>query len=71
MKFDKLLLISFVAPFMVFMSTLGLIFGQNNKKIFYIPIGLIGIFIILEKDVSRKLKRRNIIDKIRNYQKVK
>ena len=71
MKIDKVFILSFVAPIMILISTVGLIFRQDNKKIFYLPIGLMGIFLILEKDVTRKLSRRNILRKIKSYQKSK
>jgi len=71
MKIDKVFILSFVAPIMILISTIGLIFRQDNKKIFYLPIGLMGICLILEKDVSRKLSRRNIFKKIKSYQKIK
>ncbi len=69
MKINKGFILSFVAPFMIFISTLGLLFRDNNKKIFYLPIGLMGILILLEKDVKRKLDRKNILKKIKSYQK--
>jgi len=71
MKLYKAFIFSFVAPIMILISTFGLIFRQDNKKIFYLPIGLMGICLILEKDVSRKLNRRNIFKKIKSYQKIK
>ena len=71
MKINKRLILSFVAPFMIFISVLGLILKDNSRKIFYLPIGLMGISIILEKDVRRRLNRKNILDKISSYQKVK
>ena len=71
MKINKGFILSFVAPFMILMSFIGLIFRENNNKIFYFPIGLMGISIILEKNVRRKLYRRNILKKIKFYQKVK
>ena len=71
MKVNKGFILSFVAPFMIFISTLGLVFKENDKKIFYLPIGLMGILIILEKDVRRKLNRKNILKKIKAYQKNK
>jgi len=48
-----------------------LILRDNTKKIFYLPIGLMGISIILEKDVKRRLDRKYILKKIKSYQKVK
>ena len=71
MKIDKRFILSFVTLFMILISVIGLIFRDNNKKIFYLPIGLMGISIILEKDVRRRLERKNILNKIRSYQKVK
>ena len=71
MKLDKVFFLSFVAPLMILISAVGLMFRGSTKKIFYIPIGLMGISIILEKDVRRKLHRKNILRKIRSYQKAK
>jgi len=71
MKINKRFVLSFVAPFMILISTVGLILRENTKKIFYFPIGLMGISIILEKDLKRRLNRKNIFKKIKSYQKVK
>ena len=71
MKSNQGFILSFVAPFMILISAIGLILRDNTWKIFYLPIGLMGISIILEKDVRRKLDRKNILKKIKSYQKVK
>ena len=71
MKINKRFILSCLAPFMIFISTLGLILRANKRKIFYLPVGLMGIVIILEKNVKRKLNRKNILKKIKSYQKVK
>ena len=71
MKINKGLILSFVAPFMILISGIGLIFRDSTKKIHYLPIGLMGISIIFEKNVRRKLDRRNIFKKIKSYKKVK
>ena len=71
MNINKGLILSFVAPFMLLISAMGLIIRENPKKIFYLPIGLVGLSIILEKDLRRKLDRKNILEKIKSYQKVK
>ena len=71
MKINKRFILSFVAPFMILISAIGLTFRDNSKKIFYLPIGLMGIAIILERGVSRQLDRKNILKKIKSYQKVK
>ena len=71
MKINKRFILSFVAPFMIFISSIGLIFRDNKRKIVYLPVGVMGISIILEKDVRRRLDRKKILEKIKSYQKVK
>ena len=71
MKINKRFVLSLVAPFMILISAVGMILRENTKKIFYFPIGLMGISIILEKDLRRRLDRKNILNKIKSYQKVK
>ena len=71
MKTNQRFILSFVAPFMILISSIGLIFRENSKKIFYLPIGLMGIVIILERGISRQLDRKNILKKIKSYQKAK
>ena len=71
MKISKKIILSFVAPFMIFISTIGMILRENTRKIFYLPIGLMGISIILEKDIRRRFERKKILKKIKSYQKSK
>ena len=71
MKINKKFILSFVAPFMILISSIGLISRDNSRKIFYLPIGLMGIVIILERGINRQLDRKNILKKIKSYQKVK
>ena len=71
MKINKIFILSFVAPFMILMSAFGLILRNNSRKILYLPIGLMGISILLEKDVKRRLDRKNILKKIKSYKKGK
>jgi len=71
MKINKRFILSFVAPLMILISGSGLIFRDNSRKIFYLPIGLMGIVIILERGISRQLDRKNILKKIKSYQKNK
>ena len=64
MKINTRFILSFVAPFMILISLIGLTLRENNKKIFYLPIGLMGISIIFERDLGRRLARKNILKKI-------
>ena len=71
MNINKRFILSFVAPFMIFISAIGLIFRDKSRKIFYLPIGVMGVVIILERGISRQLDRKNILKKIKSYQKAK
>ena len=67
MKINKRFILSFVAPCMIFISVVGVILRENNRKIFYLPVGLMGIVIILERGISRQLDRKDILKKIKSY----
>ena len=71
MNFNKKYILSLVAPFMILISATGMILRDNLSKIFYLPVGLMGISIILEKDLRRRLHRKNIFKKIKSFKKVK
>ena len=71
MKTNKRFILSFVAPFMILISAIGSVVSDNSKKIFYLPLGLMGVSIILEKELRRRLDRKNILKMIKSYQKVK
>ena len=71
MKFDKAYIFSLAAPLMIVLSIIGFILRKDSKKIFYLPVGLMGVFIISEKEFSRGLKRKKILIKIKSYKKIK
>ncbi len=71
MKFEKAYIFSLVAPLMILFSIIGFISRKDSKKIFYFPIGLMGIFIISEKEFSRARKRKKILNKIKSYKQTK
>ena len=71
MKSEKAYIFSLVAPLMIFLSVTGFISRKDSKRIFYLPIGLMGIFIIFEKEFSRGIKRRKILNKIKSYKQTK
>ena len=71
MKFEKPFLFSLVAPLMILLSMIGLITSRNSKKIFYLPIGLMGFVMVAEKDLGRRYKRKNILNKIKSFQETK
>ena len=71
MKSGKAYIFSLLAPLMIFLSVTGFISRKDSKRIFYFPIGLMGIFIIFEKEFSRGIKRKKILNKIKSYKQPK
>ncbi len=71
MKFEKAYIFSFAAPLMILLSVIGFISRKDDRRIFYLPMGLMGIFIIFEKEFSRGQKRKNILNKIKSYKQTK
>ena len=67
MKFEKGYILSLMAPLMILLSLIGYTSRKNSKRIFYVPIGLMGIVIVLEKEFSRGLKRKKILNKIKSF----
>ncbi len=58
-----------ITPLMIVISFLGLTFRENRKKHFYVPIGIIGIYLIAEREFNRKTNREDILNKIKNCSK--
>ena len=71
MKFANSYFFPLIAPLMILLSTIGFISSKDSKKVFYLPIGLMGIFIISEKELSRGLKRKKILNKIKTCKQTK
>ena len=62
---------SFIAPFMLLLAIIGFNFRSQSKKTFYLPLGIISSYLILEKEVNRRLKRKEIFNKVKIFQKNK
>ena len=71
MKFEKAYIVSFAAPLMILLSVIGFISRKDDRRIFYLPMGLMGIVIISEKEFSRGQKRKSILNKIKSYKQTK
>ena len=60
-----------ITPLMVLIVILGLTFRDNNRKHFYIPIGVIGVYLVAEREYRRKTDRYRILNRIKNFQENK
>ena len=56
-----------ITPLMISIAFLGLTFRENKKKYFYVPIGIIGVYLVAEREYNRKTNREDILNKIRNF----
>ena len=67
MKSKDNYLFTLIAPLMILISFLGFTFRDNRKKNFYFPIGVIGIYLVAEREYKRKINRENILNKIKIF----
>ena len=58
---------TFITPLMIIISLLGFTFRESGKKNFYVPIGIIGVYLVAEKEYHRKTNRAEILNKIKNF----
>ena len=56
-----------IIPLMILISFLGLTFRDYRKKNFYVPIGIVGVYLVAERMYKRKTNRQNILNKIKNF----
>jgi len=71
MKSVKAYMFSFIAPLMILVSIIGVISKKASKKIFYLPLGFMGITMISEKEFSRGQNRKKLLNKIKSYKQTK
>ena len=57
----------FVTALMILIAFLGITFRENRNKYFYVPIGIIGVYLVAEKEYHRKTNRAEILNKIKNF----
>jgi len=58
---------TFVTALMILIAFLGITFRENRNKYFYIPIGIIGVYLVAEREFNRKTNRYDILNKIKNF----
>ena len=56
-----------ITPLMILIGFLGFTFRDRTKQNSYIPIGVIGIYLIIEREYNRKINRENILNKIKKF----
>ena len=56
-----------VIPLMLLIAFLGITFRENRNKYFYVPIGIIGVYLVAEREFNRQTNRHDILNKIKNF----
>ncbi len=56
---------------MIVIAIIGLIYKNENQKIYYLPLIITGFYLILEKEFYRRSHKKNILQKIRFFKKNK
>ena len=56
-----------ITPLMIIIAFLGLSFRESTKKYFYLPIGIVGVYLVVEREYNRKKNRQDIYKKIKNF----
>ena len=67
MNFKSNYYCTFITPLMILIAFLGITFRGNGRKHFYIPIGIVGIYLVAEQDYHRRTNRAEILSKIKNF----
>ena len=56
-----------IPPLLILIAFLGLTFRENKNKHFYVPIGIVGVYLVAERAYYRKTNRENILNKIKKF----
>ena len=67
MKLKNNYFYTLITPLMILIAFLGLTFRENRKKQFYVPIGIIGIYLVAEREYNKKINRKDILNKIKKF----
>ena len=71
MKKKSAFFYSLIAPLLLLLAIVGFTFRSQSKKTFYLPLGIISFYLIIEKEFNRRLKRKDILNKVKFFQKNK
>mgnify|MGYP001193966532 CR=1 FL=1 len=71
MKKKSAFFYSLIAPLLLLLAIVGFTFRPQSKKTFYLPLGIISFYLIIEKEFNRRLRRKDILDKVKFFQKNK
>ena len=66
-KTKNILIYALIAPAMILIAIIGYSLRAENKKYFYLPLGTVGLYLILDKEFNRRIYRKKILKKIQFF----
>ncbi len=67
LKTKKFFIYTLIAPIMIIITIIGYITREEKKKNFYLPLGAVGLYLILDKEFNRRILRNNTLKKIKFF----
>ena len=67
MKTKNNYIYTLITPLLILIAFLGLTFRENKKNHFYLPIGIVGFYLVAEREYHRKTNREDILNKIKKF----
>ena len=62
---------SLVVPLMILIAIVGALFSSKREILFYLPLALTGVYIIISKEYHRQKSRKFLLNKIKFFRKSK
>ena len=67
LKTKKIIIYALIAPIMIIITIFGYSFRKEKNKNFYLPLGSVGLYLILDKEFNRRLYRKNTLKKVKFF----
>ena len=67
LKTKKIIIYALIAPIMIIITIFGYSLRKEKNKNFYLPLGSVGLYLILDKEFNRRLYRKNTLKKVKFF----
>jgi len=67
LKTKKIIIYALIAPIMIIITIFGFSLRKEKNKNFYLPLGSVGLYLILDKEFNRRFYRKNTLKKVKFF----
>ena len=67
LKTKKIIIYALIAPIMIIITIFGYSLRKEKNKNFYLPLGSVGLYLILNKELNRRFYRENTLKKVKFF----